>query len=291
MNIVFVNLLPFVLFSLFDGYVMPQILGGHVGIASPMLLFFMSLVSVLPLVYYVGMGVACVSAQVRHAPARMAKAGVTLTCCTVPCAVGVRAVAAVLLRHRRRRQRHVRLDRRDPPVHHGHPRQQGCARGAGAPLVMWGRARLTSFRSECRLRRPSVRRRARGRLHHRVAVRHAHVPARPGHDLWRRQDQGATLQRPGPGYRAQHRVRALTRPRADRRDFQWTARGSTRRRVEHAALDLGHPAVHAHRLLPRLWAGTAPSHTTVSTLSPRVVDVCLAVVSRAPSSRSTRSSA
>ena len=64
MNIVFVNLLPFVLFSLFDGYVMPHILGGHVGIASPMLLFFMSLVSVLPLVYYVGMGVACVSAQV-----------------------------------------------------------------------------------------------------------------------------------------------------------------------------------------------------------------------------------
>ena len=64
MNIVFVNLLPFVLFSLFDGYIMPIVLGEKTGIASPYVLFVLSLVSVLPLVYYVGMGVACVSAQV-----------------------------------------------------------------------------------------------------------------------------------------------------------------------------------------------------------------------------------
>ena len=65
MNIVFVNLLPFVLFSLFDGYIMPIVLGEKTGIASPYVLFVLSLVSVLPLVYYVGMGVACVSAQVQ----------------------------------------------------------------------------------------------------------------------------------------------------------------------------------------------------------------------------------
>lgn len=65
MNIVFVNLLPFVLFSLFDGYIMPIVLGEKTGIASPYVLFVLSLVSVLPLVYYVGMGVACVSAQVH----------------------------------------------------------------------------------------------------------------------------------------------------------------------------------------------------------------------------------
>ena len=66
MNLVFVNLLPFVLFALFDGYIMPIVLGSHTGIASPYVLFIMSLISVLPLVYYVGMGVACVSAQVRR---------------------------------------------------------------------------------------------------------------------------------------------------------------------------------------------------------------------------------
>jgi len=135
MNIVFVNLLPFVLFSLFDGYIMPHILGGHVGIASPMLLFFMSLVSVLPLVYYVGMGVACVSAQVRRVPARRVKARTRLTCCMVP---GVFAdVAAVVIRHCRRRQRLIRLDSRDPPVYHGHPSQQGYARGVRKVVVMW----------------------------------------------------------------------------------------------------------------------------------------------------------
>ena len=62
-NIVFVNLTPFVFIALFDGYIMPIILGGDVGLANPLVVFFLSLVSVIPLVYFVGLGVACVSAQ------------------------------------------------------------------------------------------------------------------------------------------------------------------------------------------------------------------------------------
>ncbi|KAI0720559.1 hypothetical protein C8T65DRAFT_715946 [Cerioporus squamosus] len=73
-NIIFVNLLPFVLFAILDGIVLLPMAerrehaGKHVPaflafITSRALIFIMSLASVIPLSYFIGMAVASISAQ------------------------------------------------------------------------------------------------------------------------------------------------------------------------------------------------------------------------------------
>ncbi|KAF8895273.1 hypothetical protein BD779DRAFT_1608907 [Infundibulicybe gibba] len=73
-NILFVNLLPVVFFVIFDGFVLLKMVekreaeGKHVPaflafIASQGLIFFLSLLSVIPLSYFIGMAVASISAQ------------------------------------------------------------------------------------------------------------------------------------------------------------------------------------------------------------------------------------
>lgn len=73
-NIMFVNLMPLVFFVIFDGLVLLKIAenyehkGEHVPaflavIASPALIFLLSLLSVIPLSYFIGMAVASISAQ------------------------------------------------------------------------------------------------------------------------------------------------------------------------------------------------------------------------------------
>ncbi|RDB17965.1 Low affinity vacuolar monovalent cation/H(+) antiporter [Hypsizygus marmoreus] len=73
-NILFVNLIPVVFFVIFDGMVLLRIVerleheGKHVPallalIASRSLIFFLSLLSVIPLSYFIGMAVASISAQ------------------------------------------------------------------------------------------------------------------------------------------------------------------------------------------------------------------------------------
>ncbi|KAF9219238.1 hypothetical protein BS17DRAFT_789717 [Gyrodon lividus] len=73
-NIIFVNLLPLVFFVIFDGLVLLRLVqrsesaGRHVPailafIASRALIFIMSLASVIPLSYFIGMAVASISAQ------------------------------------------------------------------------------------------------------------------------------------------------------------------------------------------------------------------------------------
>ncbi|KAH7926444.1 hypothetical protein BV22DRAFT_1032822 [Leucogyrophana mollusca] len=73
-NIIFVNLLPLVFFVIFDGFVLlplverREIGGKHVPaflafIASRALIFILSLASVIPLSYFIGMAVASISAQ------------------------------------------------------------------------------------------------------------------------------------------------------------------------------------------------------------------------------------
>ncbi|KAF9463020.1 hypothetical protein BDZ94DRAFT_1289957 [Collybia nuda] len=73
-NILFVNLLPVVFFVIFDGLVLLKLVerleleGKHVPvflvtIASRGLIFFLSLLSVIPLSYFIGMAVASISAQ------------------------------------------------------------------------------------------------------------------------------------------------------------------------------------------------------------------------------------
>ncbi|KAI0754891.1 hypothetical protein C8Q80DRAFT_1093587 [Daedaleopsis nitida] len=73
-NIIFVNLLPFVLFAILDGLVLLKMVerreheGKHIPaflefITSRALIFLMSLASVIPLSYFIGMAVASISAQ------------------------------------------------------------------------------------------------------------------------------------------------------------------------------------------------------------------------------------
>lgn len=73
-NIIFVNLLPLVFFVIFDGFVLMRMAerleedGKHVPrilalIASKGLIFLLSLASVIPLSYFIGMAVASISAQ------------------------------------------------------------------------------------------------------------------------------------------------------------------------------------------------------------------------------------
>ncbi|KAL0960822.1 hypothetical protein HGRIS_005841 [Hohenbuehelia grisea] len=73
-NILFINLLPIVFFVIFDGFVLLPMVeelekeGKHVpgflaAIASQGLIFFLCLLSVIPLSYFIGMAVASISAQ------------------------------------------------------------------------------------------------------------------------------------------------------------------------------------------------------------------------------------
>ncbi|EIW81284.1 hypothetical protein CONPUDRAFT_56471 [Coniophora puteana RWD-64-598 SS2] len=73
-NIIFVNLMPLVFFVIFDGFVLLPLVdhreaaGKHVNsflafLASRALIFIMSLASVIPLSYFIGMAVASISAQ------------------------------------------------------------------------------------------------------------------------------------------------------------------------------------------------------------------------------------
>jgi len=62
MNVILVNLLPFVLLTLFFGYVVKD---EHKPDSS--ILFFTALVSVIPLAYYIGMAVSSISAQTSFA--------------------------------------------------------------------------------------------------------------------------------------------------------------------------------------------------------------------------------
>ncbi len=61
-NVIFINLLPVVIFALIDGYVIGHYWGHH-GIADPLVVFSLSLLSVIPLAYYIGMAVASISSQ------------------------------------------------------------------------------------------------------------------------------------------------------------------------------------------------------------------------------------
>jgi Ca2+:H+ antiporter len=69
-NIMFVNLLPLVFFTIFDGLVLlPMVEHGHTHnpiielLASQALIFILGLASVIPLSYFIGMAVASISAQ------------------------------------------------------------------------------------------------------------------------------------------------------------------------------------------------------------------------------------
>jgi Ca2+:H+ antiporter len=73
-NILFINLLPIVFFVIFDGWVLVPIveererMGQHVPailaiLASRLLIFLLSLLSIIPLSYFIGMAVASISAQ------------------------------------------------------------------------------------------------------------------------------------------------------------------------------------------------------------------------------------
>ncbi|KAG2213176.1 hypothetical protein INT47_011325, partial [Mucor saturninus] len=61
-NIMFINLIPLVFFVIFDDYVLKEHLPDSF-ITSPKMIFGLSLASVIPLSYFIGMGVSSVSAQ------------------------------------------------------------------------------------------------------------------------------------------------------------------------------------------------------------------------------------
>jgi Ca2+:H+ antiporter len=61
-NILFINLLPVVLFALLDGFFLGPALH-HTGIGHPLVIFGLCLVSVIPLAYFIGMAVASISSQ------------------------------------------------------------------------------------------------------------------------------------------------------------------------------------------------------------------------------------
>lgn len=65
-NIIFINLLSLVFFVIFDEYVLRHHFPDSF-IASPFLIFVLSLGSVIPLSYFIGMGVSSVSAQTSMA--------------------------------------------------------------------------------------------------------------------------------------------------------------------------------------------------------------------------------
>ncbi|KAF9427630.1 hypothetical protein BGZ76_002244 [Entomortierella beljakovae] len=62
-NIIFINLIPVVLFTILDEYVLTHILGHDSVITSPAVIFSLGLASVIPLSYFIGMAVSSISAQ------------------------------------------------------------------------------------------------------------------------------------------------------------------------------------------------------------------------------------
>ncbi|KAJ8663323.1 calcium/proton exchanger [Lichtheimia ornata] len=62
-NIIFINLMPLVFFVIFDDYVLKHYLPEDAFITKPPVVFTLALASVIPLSYYIGMGISSVSAQ------------------------------------------------------------------------------------------------------------------------------------------------------------------------------------------------------------------------------------
>ncbi|KAG9071395.1 hypothetical protein KI688_005606 [Linnemannia hyalina] len=62
-NIIFINLLPVVFFTILDEYVLTKVLGHGTLITSPEVIFSLGLASVIPLSYFIGMAVSSISAQ------------------------------------------------------------------------------------------------------------------------------------------------------------------------------------------------------------------------------------
>ncbi|KAF9933125.1 hypothetical protein FBU30_006449 [Linnemannia zychae] len=62
-NIIFINLMPVVLFTILDEYVLTRVLGHDSLITSPEVIFSLGLASVIPLSYFIGMAVSSISAQ------------------------------------------------------------------------------------------------------------------------------------------------------------------------------------------------------------------------------------
>ncbi|KAK3842237.1 MAG: hypothetical protein J3R72DRAFT_443285 [Linnemannia gamsii] len=62
-NIIFINLLPVVFFTIFDEYVLTHVLGHDSTLTSPAVIFSLGLTSVIPLSYFIGMAVSSISAQ------------------------------------------------------------------------------------------------------------------------------------------------------------------------------------------------------------------------------------
>ncbi|KAF9188789.1 hypothetical protein BGZ51_000313 [Haplosporangium sp. Z 767] len=62
-NIIFINLLPVVFFTILDEYVLTHVLGHDSALTSPAVIFSLGLTSVIPLSYFIGMAVSSISAQ------------------------------------------------------------------------------------------------------------------------------------------------------------------------------------------------------------------------------------
>ncbi|KFH70969.1 hypothetical protein MVEG_03815 [Podila verticillata NRRL 6337] len=62
-NIIFINLMPVVFFTILDDYVLTKVLGHDSILTSPEVIFALGLTSVIPLSYFIGMAVSSISAQ------------------------------------------------------------------------------------------------------------------------------------------------------------------------------------------------------------------------------------
>ncbi|GJJ70098.1 Ca2+:H+ antiporter [Entomortierella parvispora] len=62
-NIIFINLMPVVLFTILDDYVLTHFLGHDSILTKPAVIFSLGLTSVIPLSYFIGMAVSSISAQ------------------------------------------------------------------------------------------------------------------------------------------------------------------------------------------------------------------------------------
>lgn len=62
-NIFFINLLAVVLFSIFDYWILGEVLGIQTWLTHPGLIFALALISIIPLAYFIGQAVASISAQ------------------------------------------------------------------------------------------------------------------------------------------------------------------------------------------------------------------------------------
>jgi Ca2+:H+ antiporter len=61
MNVILFNLIPFVIFSLIEGYLVPARYA-----LPPMLMFCVDILSIIPISFYIGMAVSCISVQTRY---------------------------------------------------------------------------------------------------------------------------------------------------------------------------------------------------------------------------------